>query len=165
MDNHKEIIAKINSGDPDLIAEAVKEVQENGNLTVAEVLLQNLENIQDQHLTTIIVNLLADIKDNGFREVLISKIQTTTLPKVKSELIRIAWESSLDYAPYLEVFLDILLHDDFNVAFEASTAIENMVHQLTEEQQHALHHFMETFPEDKHFLIENIHEEMGCCED
>ena len=165
MENNKEIIEKINSGDPGLIAEAVKEVQENGDLTIAQALLQNIEKVTDPHLMTILVNLLADIKDNAFREILIQKIQTASAPQIKSELIRIVWESSLDYAPYLNVFLEMLQQEDFSVAFEASTAIENMVHNLSGEQRSTLHELIESFPADKQFLIENIHEEMGCCED
>ena len=159
-----DILKNIQSGEPDRIAEAVKEIKENGNLSMAQTLLENLNRIPDAHTVTLVVDLLADIKENAFREILITRIQAETKPETKAELLRIAWESSLDYSGYLPVFLEILKADDFTVAFEASTVIENMVCNLTAEQHRQLHEYIETFPEDKAFLIENIHAEMGCCE-
>lgn len=159
-----DILKNIQSGEPERIAEAVREIKENGNLSMAQTLVENLNRIPDAHTVTLVVNLLADIKENAFREILIARLQTETKPEIKAELLRIVWESSLDYSGYLPVFLEILRDDDFTVAFEASTVIENMVCNLTAEQHRQLHEYIETFPEDKAFLIENIHAEMGCCE-
>lgn len=160
MDNNNEILSKIKSGNPELVAEAIKEFQENGDLNIATTILQNLELIQEPHIVTIVVNLLADIKENNFREVLMQKLQDTTSPQIMNNLLRIVWESSLDYSIYLEFFLNLLQNDDFSVAFEASTIIENMVHNLTQEQFHQLHEIIESFPQDKQYLVENIHEAM-----
>lgn len=162
MENNNDILHKINSGKPELIAAAVQEVKENGDLNIAEALLHHLAQIQDPHVVTIVVNLLADIKDNNFREILIREIRETTNPEIKSELLRIVWESSLDYSAYLSVFMNILQEEDFMPAFEASTVIENMIHNLSEEQHRELHEMIHSFPEDKQFLIENIHDEMNC---
>lgn len=160
MDNDTEILKKINSGEPERAAEAVREIKENGDLAITEALLSNLENIGEPRIVTLIVNLLADIKDNKFRDILIREIKKPHSAQIKSELLRIVWESSLDYSGYLDFFLELLQQEDFAVAFEASTIIENMVCQLTEEQFHRLHHFIEAFPAAKQYLIENIHAEM-----
>ena len=164
MNSNSELLKKIQNGNPELLAEAVKEIKENGNLSIAQMLLENLGNIRDAHTLTTIVNLLADIKENAFREILINALQSASQPSIKTELLRIIWESSLDYSRYLPIFLDILQNDDFTTAFEASTVIENMVYNLTTEQHQQLHEFIETFPGNKQFLVENIHTEMGCCE-
>lgn len=163
MENINDILNKINSGEPEVIAEAVKEIKENGDLSAAEALLRNLENIREAHTVTVVVNLLADIKDNNFREILMKEIQSATSSDIKIELMRIAWESSLDYSAYLDVFLELLHQSDFAIAFEASTVIENMVHHLNEEQKTKLHEVITTFPTDKQYLIANIHAEIECC--
>lgn len=49
--------------------------------------------------------------------------------------------------------------------FEASTVIENMVHHLSAEQRERLHGVIHGFPEEKRFLVENIHGEMECGEE
>ncbi len=164
MENKTEILTKINSGDALLIAEAVQTIQESGDLNIAASLLDLLANIKDTHVITTISNLLADIKETRFRELLIQKLQNTTDTNTQSILLRIIWESSLDYSPYLTTFLHLLQEENFAVAFEASTVIENMVHNLSDEQFEQLHELLHRFPEEKAYLIENIHEEMNCKE-
>ena len=110
---------------------------------------------------TIIANLLADIKDNQFKDLLIQKLEQTSEGTLKKELLRIVWESSLDYSSYLDHFLQILQEDDFTVAFEASTVIENLVPHLMPEQRTKLTDILQVFPEDKKFLAENILEELS----
>ena len=153
MENNEEILKKISSGDPEAIAEAVDTVKENGDLVIAQPLAPST--------ITIIANLLADIKDNQFKDLLIQKLEQTSEGTLKKELLRIVWESSLDYSSYLDHFLQILQEDDFTVAFEASTVIENLVPHLMPEQRTKLTDILQIFPEDKKFLAENILEELS----
>lgn len=165
MENTDDIRKKINSNDPELLAEAIKDIKENGDLNIAETLLSILPTLCEPHTQTTIINLLADIKDNNFRPLLIKNIQATTDSSLKKLLLRIVWESALDYSPYLEVFIHILQNDEFTTAFEASTVIENMVRNLSKQQRNILLQTIETFPAEKKFLIENIHEEMESYEE
>ena len=158
MENNEEILKKISSGDPEAIAEAVDTVKENGDLVIAGKLLDILSQPLAPSTITIIANLLADIKDNQFKDLLIQKLEQTSEGTLKKELLRIVWESSLDYSSY---FLQILQEDDFTVAFEASTVIENLVPHLMPEQRTKLTDILQVFPEDKKFLAENILEELS----
>ena len=142
MENNEEILKKISSGDPEAIAEAVDTVKENGDLVIAGKLLDILSQPLAPSTITIIANLLAE-------------------GTLKKELLRIVWESSLDYSSYLDHFLQILQEDDFTVAFEASTVIENLVPHLMPEQRTKLTDILQIFPEDKKFLAENILEELS----
>ena len=157
MENNEEILKKISSGDPEA---AVDTVKENGDLVIAGKLLDILSQPLAPSTITIIANLLADIKDNQFKDLLIQKLEQTSEGTLKKELLRIVWESSLDYS-YLDHFLQILQEDDFTVAFEASTVIENLVPHLMPEQRTKLTDILQIFPEDKKFLAENILEELS----
>ena len=42
MENTDDILKKINSNNPELLAEAVKDIKENGDLNIAETLLSTL---------------------------------------------------------------------------------------------------------------------------
>ncbi len=160
MDRNEEILKKIHSNDPEQIHEAIQAVKENGDLEIARTLLGQLGQISEPHTTTLLVNLLADIKENNFRDVLIQQLKETDEPAIQCHLLRIIWESSLDYSAYLDLSLQFLSRADFTVAFEASTVIENMVNHLDKTQKEKLHRFISAFPGDKLFLVENIHEEM-----
>ena len=155
MENNEEILKKISSGDPEAIAEAVDTVKENGDLVIAGKLLDILSQPLAPSTITIIANLLADIKDNQFKDLLIQKLEQTSEGTLKKELLRIVWESSLDYSSYLDHFLQILQED------EASTVIENLVPHLMPEQRTKLTDILQIFPEDKKFLAENILEELS----
>lgn len=165
MENKDELLKKINTHDPEMVAEAIKEMKENGDSTIIVPLLDILSSQPDTHTVSEIVGLLADVKENSFRDILLERIRQEKNPHVKATLLRIAWESSLDYSNHLDLFTDIILNDEFVAAFEASTLIENFVHNLTAEQHHRLHVFFEQIPADKQFLIENIIEEMECEEE
>lgn len=165
MENQQEIIQKIQSEQPELLTSAIQEIKENGDLSMAKLLLETLPAIQDFHTKTMLLHLLADIKENAFKEIVIQQIKATIhTPEVQTDLLRIVWESSLNYSDYLPLFLDIIQNGEFTVAFEASTIIENMLHQLTSEQLHQLNHFIETFSAEKQFLVENIQTEITSCE-
>ena len=167
MENQDDLLKKIGSNDSELMAEAFREIKENGDDSILEPLLNLLETKPEVPVVSGIVNLLADVRASGFRKILTDRIRQTQDAQTKGDLLRIVWESSLDYSADLDLFLDILQNGEFAAAFEASTVIENLVHNLTEEQHNQLHELFESsiIPEDKRFLIENIIEEMECTED
>lgn len=165
MENNVEIVRQLRSGEPELVEAAVREVQEKGDLDVASALLECIGELEEGRLTTAVLNLLADIKDSRFRKLLMERLEASRDSVEKCRLMRVVWESALDYSAYLEVFLRLLQEEEFTVAFEASTVIENMVHHLSREQSARLHEVVHAFPEEKRFLVENIHEEMGCGEE
>lgn len=157
MEN-KALLEKISSGDDEQIAEALRDFKENGDLQAAGALLDHLRQIKDERLVTTLSNLLADIKDSQFRALLISKLEEAEDERTRSGLLRIVWESALDYSAYLDVFLRLLQDESFLVAFEASTVIENLVHRLSLKQIDRLREAIRHFPEEKEFLVENIRE-------
>lgn len=162
MENNAEIIGRLRSGEPEVVDAAVRELREKGDLEVAAALLRELG---EGRLATTVSNLLADVRDSRFRALLMERLEASQDAGERCALMRIVWESALDYSAYLEVFLRLLEEEDFAVAFEASTVIENMVHHLSAEQRERLHGVIHGFPEEKRFLVENIHGELGCGEE
>lgn len=159
MENKEDILKKINSNEPDLLAEAISEIKENGDISIVSSLLDLMSRQSDAHTTTLLVNLLADIRDNSVKEIIIKRIKATTNIETKALFIRICWESSLDYSDYLDLFVQIMLLDNFAVAFEASTAIENMLHQVKAEKISTLIETLKAIPhtdEQRKFLADNL---------
>ncbi len=157
MENKEEILTLLNSENPELFAEAAEKIKNEGDLTIIPKLFDLLTASKEHRTTTGIINLLADIKNSGFVPLLIERIKTSSHPANKSVLLRICWESSLDFSAYAEEFINILKNDDFIVALEAATALENMEH---------IEHGRKTFllsqlkqirtTDEKQFLIDNI---------
>ena len=73
----------------------------------------------------------------------------------KANLLRICWESAIDFSEYLDVFVDMLLHEDFITALESSTVIENLHGNIPEEKIHiAIQRLKSESNEDNAFLLE-----------
>lgn len=51
-------------------------------------------------------------------------------PKDKKTLIVAVWESNLDASPYVGIFTEIVIRDEFEVAMEALTVIEQMTGEV-----------------------------------
>lgn len=163
MDNQNEILKKIGSGNQNLISEAIQEIKKNGDLSMACSLLELLRQRKADFPETTVINLLADIKDSNFSIHLTDLLRTSDDLALKAILLRIAWESSLDYSAHWQLFLSTLLEGNFEVALEAATALEEMVCQLTPEQRQQLAETLQnaTISDDKKFLIYQIREELS----
>jgi hypothetical protein len=68
-------------------------------------------------------------------------------PVDKKKLLTACWEADLDCTPHIEMFADIVIKDDFPIAMEALTSIENM-HGLisTSQAEQILNRIMEVYP-------------------
>ena len=141
MENKEDILKKLGSEEIQLRQEALAAVKNEGDITIVPALLDILTTAKDHKTTEELVNLLADIKD------------TETIPK--SRLLRLCWESALDFSPYIVLFAELTLQEDFIVALEASTAIEN-IHRIDEEKRTAAIRILKqgSPSEEKQFLID-----------
>lgn len=156
MENKEDILKRLVSEDAALQLEAVNEMKAARDMSVVPELLNLLSPEKGHQTITALINLLADIKENSFREILIARIRATPDSATRALLLRICWESSLDYSDYAGLFADILINDDFTTALEAATVIEETFHNLTDEQRESLHRSLQSLPAEKQFLIENL---------
>lgn len=157
MENKDEILKQLNSEDPEIFAQATEKIKSEGDLTIVPLLFDLLSTGKDHYFTTEIVNLLADIKNRGFVPLLMERIKNTFQPEVKSVFLRISWESSLDFTEYAEDLINILLKDEFIVALEAATTLENLDHLKKDRKTSMLSQLKQAQTTDeKQFLIDNI---------
>lgn len=68
-------------------------------------------------------------------------------PENKKKLLTACWEADLDCTPNIDMFVEIVLKNDFPIAMEALTSIENM-HGLisTARAEELLNRIMEIYP-------------------
>lgn len=155
--NEEEILRLLKSENPEISAEAVEKIKHEGDLSIVPALFDFLMSGKDHHAVKGIINLLADIKNDGFVPLLLHRIKSTSRPAAKSVLLRICWESSLDFSAYAEDFLKILKEEDFIAALEAATVLENMEHLEQGKKAAILAQLKQIRATDeKQFLIDNI---------
>lgn len=156
MENKEDVLKKLNSEEAESRQEALSIIKNEGDMTIVPALLDILTKAKDHRTITELVNLLADVKDNTFRQIVIDRIKTTTASLPKSLLLRLCWESSLDFSAYLVLFAELILREDFIVALEASSAIENIHNADEEDRKKAIRLLKQgSSSEEKQFLIDN----------
>lgn len=75
MENKDELLKKINTNDPEAVEEAIREIKETGDSTIIVPLLDILSSRPDTFVISGIVGLLADVRENSFRDVLLERIR------------------------------------------------------------------------------------------
>lgn len=93
------------------------------------------------------VRILAFLKKEPKAADLLMTAISEAGPVDKRKLLTACWEADLDCTPYLEMFADIVMKEDFPIAMEALTSIENM-HGLisTTQAERILNKTMEVYP-------------------
>ena len=140
----------------DIVRGAIEQIKQEGDISIVPELLDILLQSQDSNTITNLTALLSDVKESDFKTVLMDKLINATSDSGKANLLRICWESAIDFSEYLDVFIDMLLNDDFITALEASTVIENLQGKIPEEKIHtAIKRLEAESDEDKAFLLED----------
>ena len=156
MENKQDILKQLADSDMEVVKSAIEQIKQEGDISIASELLDILLRSQDTTVITNITSLLSDVKDSDFKTILMDKLINATSESGKANLLRICWESAIDFSEYLDVFVDMLLNEDFITALEASTVIENLGGKIPEEKIHiAIKRLQANSDENKNFLLED----------
>ena len=155
MENKQDILKQLSSNDMDIVRGAIEQIKQEGDISIVPELLDILLQSQDTNIITNLTALLSDVKESDFKTVLMDKLINAPEGSGKANLLRICWESAIDFSEYLDVFVDMLLREDFIAALEASTVIENLHGNIPEEKIHiAIQRLKSESNEDNAFLLE-----------
>ncbi|MDD2563520.1 MAG: HEAT repeat domain-containing protein [Salinivirgaceae bacterium] len=126
MSVDKKLLEQLYSPNEEVILKAIQVIKEKGNLDYIPTLLTVFEKTEIGEIQKNITNLLNDIKDPKVAPIFVELIQKEISEDVLSMLLTSCWSSGIDYAPYIDVFVDIVIKADYLTAFEALTVIDNM---------------------------------------
>jgi len=133
---NSEIIEKnikaLKSDNPLIIKDTLVNIRENGDIAYIPVLIDLLVKYKETESGEMMRAFLADIKENSIKEIIIEKLMSTKYDSIKKELLTICWESAVDFSSHLDIFVSIIINDEFNNSFEALTVIENFEENVEE---------------------------------
>ncbi len=129
----EEILADLRSTDPEFVLETIEKVRESGNHLILEGLFDLLHHTELPEIKKSVLNLLSELKSKESVSLLISAIKNEKYANERAELVACCWQNGLQYNEYLPFFIDLVLREDFLIAFEAFTVIENMYGRIEEE--------------------------------
>lgn len=123
---HDSILKGLHSADPETVMQAIEELRAEGRTSDFPILLEMLRVMTNPDVKSKIKGLFATLKDKNTIPLMVQAIQDEKYAPVRQQLVSACWENGLDYTPYLPVFVDLLIGQEFLVAFEAYTVITNM---------------------------------------
>ncbi len=137
MEDKKKItglIKGIKSDNNETVLSTIKEIRKEGNTTILPELIYLLHTTNNEEIKISVTNLLNDLKDNKAAPLIIDAINNNEYKNIKHTLISSCWKSGLDYRNYLNVFVDLAIKSDYDIALEAFTVIENLPRDIDEDE-------------------------------
>jgi hypothetical protein len=129
MDDKKSIkliVEKLFSKKTDDVLFTINQVRNSGQTSVLPHIIEllNLENNSSIRLS--IIELLNDLKKQEGTIEIINALKNKNYQSIQKLLLISCWQSGLDYSKHIDYFVDLFIGEDFEIAFEAFTIIENM---------------------------------------
>jgi hypothetical protein len=129
----KEILSCLKSTDPEFVLKTVDKIRESGNSFVMEGLIELLHDTELPEIRKSILNLFSELKNEGSIPAIIAAIKNEKYTNERKDLVATCWQNGLVFNDYLPVFIDLVINEEFTVAFEAFTVIENMYGRIEDE--------------------------------
>jgi len=129
----KQIKTDLQSENPQIVLEAIQKLRQEGSPVLLESLIELLCSTENNDIKTSIILFLDDLKDKESVPVILEAIQNVKCKNNKCEIVSSCWKSGLDFSSALDVFLEILISDEFTIALEAYSVLENNIPILPKE--------------------------------
>jgi hypothetical protein len=120
------IIQDLHSGKESLILSKIDHLRETGNPLYIPFLIDLLLKSESEEVRRNILLFLSDMKDRNAKPYMIEAIENEKYTSLQKELLTCIWQNSLDYSDYLSLFIGLVIHSEFETAFEAFTVIDNL---------------------------------------
>lgn len=133
-------ISDLLSEDKEVIRNAAERIKNEGDLKIVPALFDILQQPTITHTTeTAVAEILADIRDTSFIKVLQDAIiDSKERPEYQAKLVRVCWESAMDFSDLLPLLCEIAINSDFMAAMEATTAIEEQLRFADHDMLHEM---------------------------
>jgi hypothetical protein len=142
------------------IVETLDEFKVSGTISDLPILIEALHQAKEAEVKSVIILIMSNLKNERSVGCLIEAIGN---PRYKSELktlLTCCWENGLDYSNHLSFFVDLLIKNDFEIAFEAYTVILNLVtginHSVTDAEIDKLGKAVLVVDEQKKVLLLDV---------
>jgi len=124
--NNKEVIKHLKSGNSSLILEILKHIESEGNADILKEVIELLHSTNDTIVRDQIVKILENLNEQDCAQVLVHSLEDILYKDIWSLLVSACWKNGLDYSDHVEIFTDIFIKSDFQLAFDAFTVIDNV---------------------------------------
>lgn len=154
------IIKGLQSENDKYVVEAIKSIRKSTNTGYLPYVLALLETNQPESVIREISSLLNDIRDKESTNYIVEAIKNPKIKKYLHLVVSSCWISDNDFGEHLMTFTDLVLKENYQVAFEALTVIENSLHRVTDKDKELcldrLNSEIENVSADKRQLVSEL---------
>ncbi|KJF43475.1 hypothetical protein [Draconibacterium sediminis] len=116
------------SADKDQVLAALNKLKESGNKDYLPILFELMVAGCEAEVEKQIQKLLGTVKDKETIPVFISALQEEHFKPIRKNIATVCWQNGLDFSNDIEVFVDLVINENWETAFEAFTVIDNFEH-------------------------------------
>ncbi len=123
--NNQEIIKSLKSDKTNIVLNTLQFISKEGNKDILEEVIRLLSDTNDTIIRDHIIKILENLREQDCAPVMIKAIEDPEYEDILTILVSSAWKNSLNFEDYIEVFTDIFIKSEFQLAFDALTVIDN----------------------------------------
>ena len=150
----------IKTGNPELVDHALDEIKHKGDDTYIAPLLAFVHQPIPKEAREKIFQLFTDLKHENSVDAFVAELKLETNLEILERMVAACWQNGLNYSQYLSWFVDLVIGQDFQIAFEAFTVIENMYGKIEGDLEASLLSKIEkslpSADERKHYLLKGL---------
>lgn len=125
---------KLLSANTEVVLEVIGSLGEKGNKEYLPLLFDILGSAPGEEVKNAVLKLLGTVKDKEAVLVFIEALKDEKYKNIRKEIAASCWQNGLDFSGYMDVFADLAINGNWELAFEAFTVIENFEHFPPEEE-------------------------------
>lgn len=123
--NNKEIKKNLKSEKTSLILETLKFIAQEGNKEIMYDVIELLDVTSETIIRDEIIKIIENLRDQECVPSIIKAIENKDYANILSILVSSSWKNSLDFSAYADIFTEVFIKSEFQLAFDAFTVIDN----------------------------------------
>lgn len=148
------------STDINVVISTLNLLKEKGNKEYLPILFELLLLKPEIEVEKEIIKLLETIKDSSTVAVFVEALKEERFVPIRKNILTCCWQNGLDFSSYIDLFVDLIIEDEWEVAFEAFTVIENLKHfppaEELKETKLRIANALKSANEQKQYFLEEI---------
>jgi len=152
------------STNTETVITAINDVKQRGNKLYLPIFFDLLNSNPEKEIETEIKKLLATVKDKLAVTSFISAIKDKKYEPILKLILVACWQNGLDFSSHLHVLVDLVIHKNWEIAFEAFTIIDNLEvlpeKEIIDKTRTTISTALKTSNEQKTYFLQEIHDKI-----
>lgn len=155
-----DLLKGLQSADSLKVIETLEELRVSGKAADIPILIELLHLSSNPEIKSKIADLFGTLKESDAIPMIIEAIRNQKYAPELKELVASCWENGMDYSKYIPLFVDLMLENEFEIAFEAYTVIMNTEQRIDQQiidlELEKMESSLPAMPEQKRQLVLDV---------